>query len=122
MRTACLSGGPRYRRPATCGILRYVRRTVLVVFLTLLTFNVSGLAALCGDAPCDENCPTDVSGGQCAPNCHFCSCCSLPKVMGSGFVALVSPPARGTSWICSNDRPLSPEPADILHVPIAFLA
>jgi hypothetical protein len=93
-----------------------------VVFLTLLAFNVSGLAALCGDAPCDESCPTDASGGQCAPNCHFCSCCSLPQVTGSDLVTVLIPPEQGTSWIRSSDRPSSPEPAEILHVPKLTLA
>jgi len=112
----------RYRRRLTCGILSNVQCAVLVVFLALLTFNVSGLAALCDDAPCDESCPTDASGGQCPPNCHFCSCCSLPKVTGSARVALLIPPEQATSWICSSDRPFSPEPADILHVPKLLLA
>ena len=98
------------------------RRAVLVVFLALLTFNVSGLAALCDDAPCDESCPTDASGGQCPPNCHFCSCCSLPKVTGSGGVAVLIPPEQDTVWLRSSDRPSSPEPADILHVPKLLLA
>lgn len=99
-----------------------VRRAALIVSLTLLTFDVSGLAASWGDGPCDESCPTDVSGGQCPPNCHCCSCCSLPKVAASGVVALVSPPAHTASWIYSNDRHPAPEPADILHVPRLCLA
>ena len=100
-----------------------MRRAVLVVLLTLLTFDVSGLAAACGDAPCDdESCPGDLSGGECAPNCHFCSCCSLPKVAGSTTVALVAPPAHRTSWAGSVSRLPSPEPADILHVPKLLLA
>jgi hypothetical protein len=95
----------------------------LIVFFTLLTFDVSGLAAICGDADCDESCPTDVSGGQCPPNCHFCSCCSLPKVMSPSAATAFTPPARGsTRWIQTNRRPDSPEPADILHVPISLLA
>jgi hypothetical protein len=94
-----------------------VRRALVIVFLALLTFNVSGLAALCGETTCDESCPTDVSGGQCAPNCHYCSCCSLPTVTGSAAVALVAPHARGASWIAADARLASPEPADILHVP-----
>ena len=70
-------------RDGSCAILGAVRRAVLVILLAMLTFNVSGLAAVCGDAPCDdESCPGDLSGGECAPNCHFCSCCSLPKVAG----------------------------------------
>ena len=114
-----LSGGPD---GLSREILSPVRRAVLVVLLTLLTFDVSGLAALCGDPPCDESCPTDVSGGQCPPNCHYCSCCSLPKVTATGAVALLSPQVRATSWIDSSSRLPSPEPADILHVPRPFLA
>ena len=100
-----------------------MRRAVLVVLLTLLTFDVSGLAALCGDAPCDDDsCPGDLSGGECAPNCHFCSCCSLPKVAGSTTAALVAPQAHGMPWIGQMNRLPSPEPADILHVPKILLA
>lgn len=100
-----------------------MRRAVLVVLLALLTFDVSGLAAVCGDAPCDdESCPGDLSGGECAPNCHFCTCCSLPKVAGSTTVALVAPPAHEFWWVGSTDHLPSPEPADILHVPKPLLA
>lgn len=96
---------------------RLVRRAVIIVFLALLTFNVSGLAALCGDEQCDEPCPTDLSGGQCPPNCHSCSCCSLPQVTASEPVAFVAPLAQVSSWISSSGGFTSPEPADILHVP-----
>jgi hypothetical protein len=98
-----------------------VRRAVVVVFLALLTFNVSGLAAICGETSCDESCPTDISGGQCAPNCHYCTCCALPRVTGSATVTLVAPQMQAASWIWSDDELTSPEPADILHVP-KFLA
>lgn len=99
-----------------------MRRGVLVLFFALLTFDVSGLAALCGETSCDETCPTDGSGGQCPPNCHYCSCCSLPKVTGSASVALVEPQGRGTSWVRATDDLTSPAPADILHVPKPLLA
>ena len=99
-----------------------MRRAVLAVLLTLLTFDVSGLTALCDDGPCDEPCPTDLSGGKCPPNCHDCSCCSLPKVTASVAIALIASAARETSWIGSIDRLFSPEPADILHVPKSLLA
>jgi hypothetical protein len=95
----------------------FVRRAAVVVFLALLTFNVSGLAAICGETSCDESCPTDISGGQCAPNCHYCSCCALPRVTGSAPVTLVAPQTQAASWICADDDLTSPEPADILHVP-----
>jgi hypothetical protein len=94
-----------------------VRRAVFVVLLTLLTFDVSGLAALCDEASCDETCPTDVSGGQCPPNCHYCSCCSLPKVTGAAAVPVIAPVAHRVTCQLSNEGPPSRAPADILHVP-----
>jgi hypothetical protein len=100
-----------------------VHRAAILVILALLTFNVSGLAALCGDPACeDDGCPGDMSGGQCAPNCHYCSCCSLPRVAGSDTVALAAPQVRPASWASSTDELSAPEPADILHVPIPLLA
>ena len=92
------------------------------MLLTFLTFDVSGLAALCDEASCDEPCPTDLSGGTCPPNCHDCSCCSLPKVTPSTVVVLVEPAARETSWTSPLDRLPAPEPAAILHVPKLILA
>jgi len=99
-----------------------VRRAVFVVLLTLVTCQVSGVAALCDEAACDDGCPTDASGGQCPPNCHDCSCCSIPQVTGPTLAALAAPPARHVSWIRPIDRLPSPEPADILHVPRLLLA
>jgi hypothetical protein len=99
-----------------------VRRALLLVFLALLTFNVSGLAALCEETTCAETCPTDVSGGQCPPNCHHCSCCSLPKVTGSAAADRVEPRASKASWVGTAVDLTSPEPTDILHVPKRLLA
>jgi hypothetical protein len=99
-----------------------VRHAVLFVLLALLTFDVSGLSALCGDAGCDEDCPTDLSGGECAPNCHSCSCCSLPKVAGAATPAAVDLPSGAMPWIVASEAPPVPEPADILHVPKLALA
>ena len=94
-----------------------MRHAVLVVFLALLTFNVSGLSSVVGDADCDESCPTDLSGGQCPPNCHYCSCCSLPRGTAPAIITLFAPMARDASWLRSSDEVTSPEPAEILHVP-----
>jgi hypothetical protein len=94
-----------------------VRRVILVTLLALLSFDVSGLAGLCGETACDEPCPSDQSGGQCPPNCHSCDCCSLPKGAASPVATLVAPAAHERSWIDSTDRLPAPEPADILHVP-----
>jgi hypothetical protein len=101
-----------------------VHRVVFVAFFALLTFNLSGVAALCDDdVDCDESCPTDVSGGECAPNCHFCSCCSLPRVTKPGSMAISHAPVScPMTWIQSSDQPMSPDPVDILHVPISLVA
>jgi len=99
-----------------------VRHVVLIALLALLTFDVSGLSALCGDPGCDEDCPTDLSGGECAPNCHSCSCCSLPKVAGSATPAAITLASGNMSWVAANEDPSAPEPADILHVPKLSLA
>jgi hypothetical protein len=99
-----------------------VRRALILVLLALLTFDVTGLAALCGDPGCDEDCPTDLSGGDCAPNCHSCSCCSLPKVAGSTTPAAIALTSTGISWFAASRGLPSPEPADILHVPKLLLA
>jgi|SRR5215471_14236912 len=100
-----------------------MRRTVFAVVLTLLTFDVSGLAALCGETSCEEACPTDGPDGQCPPNCSYCSCCSLPKVAGSLVVTLAEPRESEASWPGrAADHLPSPEPAEILHVPRSPLA
>jgi hypothetical protein len=99
-----------------------VRRLLLIAFFAMVTFDVTGLSAICGDADCDESCPGDVSGGECAPNCHFCSCCSLPKIARHLSTAFLAPPAQATPRTESAEYPASPEPADILHVPKRVLA
>ena len=98
-------------------------RAVLVLFLALLTFEVSGLAAICGDLTCDEDCPSDASGGQCAPNCHFCSCSPLPTfTRPASSIAEVKSSFGRTSWFCATETHPSPDPAAILHVPKLLLA
>jgi hypothetical protein len=99
-----------------------VLRALLFAVLLLLTFDVSGLGALCGEATCDDPCPADVSGGQCAPNCHACSGCSLPKVTSGGELQLAAPEVGEQTWFEPHDRPPCPEPADILDVPKSVLA
>jgi hypothetical protein len=100
-----------------------VRRAVLVLFLALLTVEVSGLAAICGDSACHEDCPSDASGGQCAPNCHFCSCSPLPTfTRPASAVTEMRPASQRASWVDATDTPASPYPAAISHVPKLLLA
>ncbi len=100
-----------------------MRSAVLVLFFALLTFEVSGLAAMCGDSACDEDCPSDASGGQCAPNCQFCSCSPLPTfTRPTSAVGELKPAFGRASWIQGAETPASPDPAAILHVPKLILA
>jgi len=100
-----------------------VPRALFVLFLALLTFEVSGLGAMSADSSCDEDCPSDVSGGQCAPNCHFCSCSPLPTFdKPSTTVTALLLSFKRAGWLQPNDTPTSPDPAAILHVPKALLA
>jgi hypothetical protein len=98
-------------------------RGFLILLLTLIAFEVSGLAALCGDPPCNEDCPTDASGGECAPNCHLCRCCSLPSFTKPASLA-INPALlfRRSGWIQGIRTPSAPDPTAILHVPKLLLA
>jgi hypothetical protein len=95
-----------------------VFRVLLVAALLSLAFETSGLGALLGDGPCSEDCPTDRSGGQCAPNCRFCSCCSTPRtaLLGLTEATPILTTAR-VAWAPAPCRPSSPDPRAILHVP-----
>jgi hypothetical protein len=98
-------------------------RAVLVLFLALLTFEVSGLAAMCGDEACNEDCPSDASGGQCAPNCHFCSCSPLPTFTRPACaVTELRPTFARAGLMRAIATPAAPDPAAILHVPKLLLA
>jgi hypothetical protein len=97
---------------------------VLVLGLLLgLSFELSGLAAALGEPACAEDCPDDQSGGECAPNCHNCACCSLPRTVSPAPVtAVVLSDTHVRVWTTGETAPPSVEPADILHVPKRSLA
>jgi hypothetical protein len=100
-----------------------VLRALLIAALLCFSFELSGLAALCGDPGCTEDCPTESSGGQCPPNCRTCGCCSLPKtepVLVSTDV--VGPPTGALAWLATFDGPRTPEPVDIFHIPKFLVA
>jgi hypothetical protein len=101
-----------------------VTRGVLVLLLALITFDVSGLAALCGEPGGDEDCPADASGGDCAPNCRLCQCCSLPTFTKPTLANVGGPllSFQRSIWIQAAETPTAPDPAGILHVPKPLLA
>jgi hypothetical protein len=101
-----------------------VLRALLVAALLCISFEVSGLGALLPDVPCSEDCPTDRSGGECAPNCRFCDCCSLPRTVGLGapVVPTPLPPVGRLIETALAARLPAPEPRAIWHVPKLGLA
>lgn len=83
------------------------------------SFELSGLGALFPDPDCSEDCPSERSGAPCPPNCHACSCCSLPKSAPPARPATELPRAhaRLLEWPGTSDQPAAPDPAEILHIP-----
>jgi hypothetical protein len=96
-----------------------VLRALVIAAILCCSFELSGLAAAWGDPDCSEDCPSERSGAPCPPNCHACSCCSLPKITPPvpTLADLPRPEARSIAWPWTSDLPRSPDPADILHVP-----
>jgi hypothetical protein len=101
-----------------------VFRALLAALILCLSFELSGLAATLGEPAIDnDECPADASGGECAPNCDLCACCSLPRVAPSATACVAPAAATGRSHSLGiPEMPASPEPADILHVPKPLLA
>jgi hypothetical protein len=100
-----------------------VLRAVIVAAVLCTSFEMSGLAAVFGDQSCSEECPGDRSGGDCAPNCQCCSCCSLPKTTEVPAAAALPVAAVGqVIWATMFRQLPSAEPRDIQHVPKPLLA
>ena len=99
-------------------------RAVLVLFVLTLSFEMSGLGATFGDPNAEnEECPGNASGGDCAPNCRLCGCCSVPRVTPPvAFTVAASAEGARADWFAPMEMPASPEPAGILHVPRSVLA
>jgi hypothetical protein len=94
-----------------------VFRVLLILAVLCSSFELSGLGAIYGDAGCTEDCPSERSG-ECPPSCHTCSCCSLPRTAPVAVAAdLPRPEGRRFSWVATSDLPVSPDPADLLHIP-----
>jgi hypothetical protein len=99
-----------------------VFRALLIVAVLCGSFELSGLAAALGDGDCSESCPTEKSGGDCAPNCRLCGCCSLPRTAGAQ-VSAAAPILHlvRISWPRATGTAPCPEPRAILHVPKLLL-
>ena len=109
------------RPGATCATLTVVLRAAILAIILCLSFEMSGLAAVCGDPIGAEDC--DGAGGECPPNCHSCVCCSFPKTINVGSsITLPLPPVVRRAWLVGVDAPPSTEAADIFHVPKLLFA
>jgi len=94
-------------------------RAVVLALIVGLALEAGGLATVCADQACADDC----SGGECAPNCHSCACCSFPKTIVTGAsVTLSSPPSARIAWRSQDGAPPSADPSDIFHVPKRLLA
>jgi hypothetical protein len=85
------------------------------LFVALATGNAPLLPSVC-----TQQCDDDDASGHCGPTCSDCACCSHAP-------ATTAAPAAIADVVTSEHRlsqrtvasPPSPEPREILHVPIA---
>lgn len=98
-------------------------KALLIAAILCVSIEMSGLASFLGNPACSDECPADASGGQCAPNCAFCACCSLPRALKPQYtLTLVNLQAFRLLFTWPFDVPSEPDPRDILHVPKLILA
>jgi hypothetical protein len=96
----------------------HLLRILFALALALFTEQASGIASVQVGDECGERCPGDAPDGTCPPDCQFCACCSLPRVLAPQPAASVpAPTAHRFVQVSRDSLPNSPEPADILHVP-----
>jgi hypothetical protein len=96
--------------------MRGVRRLVLAVVVTLLTFSASGVVSLADVEPCTTGEPAGHDDGACAPTCVTCGCCVHAVEPAAPAVATTVdfPPA---DQLLFPGRSPATDPRDVLHVP-----
>jgi len=98
-------------------------RIVLAVGLASYVALASGGGTSFANAACSEPCPDDDENGQCPPECSDCTCClhlPLSLIVAELKTQLSSGSDRAPEQ--QQAEPESPEPGDILHVPLTALA
>ena len=102
--------------------VRMVRFALSLGFAVYVALAAGAAPSLKGRA-CSQRCPDDDSDGNCAPDCADCACCPHLRLMVvSSEAKLAVPPGSSKVPERTVAIPLSPEPAEILHVPIMLLA
>ena len=101
-----------------------VFRAALALLVLIVSFEIGGLGAAFGDPNADrEDCPANANGGDCAPNCSLCGCCSVPRVTPpETFAVVAAPEGEPADWLACPEMPAAPEAAGIMHVPRSTLA
>ena len=104
-------------------IIPAVFRAALALLVLTVSFEISGLGASFGDPKAaGDECPAIAAGGDCAPNCRLCACCSMPRVTPPVTFAVAAPEGEPADWLACPEMPAAPEPAGIMHVPRSVLA
>ncbi len=100
-------------------MLRTALSVGLAAYVALAT--VDGQSS--GSAPCSQPCSDDDPLGDCGADCSDCSCCSHLRLSFAVIEVKAAAATEGEPVPEHRQRePESPEPGDILHVPIAQLA
>jgi hypothetical protein len=77
------------------------------------------------DVACAEDCgEQDCDDGACPPICPSCHCATRLPVQVASSAASIDPPRPSASsaiFLAPDDAPPSPDPWEILHVPIAHI-
>ena len=108
-------------RGQTIRVARMIRVTLAVwmaCYVALATGDRSAEASACS-----QQCPDDDSSGKCPPDCATCVCCPHLRMMAVCTDMKPMLPS-GSSEVPERllAVPQSPEPGEILHVPIIPLA
>ena len=100
-----------------------MRRAILLLMLSLVLGQAVGLDWVLGEDACAQDCPDDAEGRKCPPVCPNCACSLRPAPLlpSSAPVVVLLPTRSPIVFAEAYRRPTTPEPREILHVPIAFL-
>jgi hypothetical protein len=100
-----------------------MRRVILLLMLSLVLGQAAGLDRVLGEDACAQDCPDDAQGRKCPPLCPNCACSVQPAPIlpGSALAVVLLPTRSAIVFSEAYRRPATPEPREILHVPIAFL-
>ena len=103
---------------------RILLRFLQVIVLTAFVGQMTGFVPPIESHDCEENCPDEEgSDDGCSQSCHLCPCCPSLRLTASVLSLAVWPlSVLGRIDWNLRERPSSPEPGEIFHVPKQRLA